>query len=164
MAFRQAPPLEAVAWFNTDEPLTLERLRGRIVLLHVFHMRCAACTEFATPQAQRVHEYFESSNLTVLGLHSVFENHEAQTPDALARHIREQHLTFPIAVDARHAGARIPRTMQTWGLDGTPTAVLIDELGRIRMKNLGHVSDLALGAAIGSLGAQRDVRSHARPF
>ena len=83
MAFRQAPPLKAVAWLNIDEPLTLERLRGRIVLLHVFQMRCAACTELATPQAQRVHEYFESGNLTVLGLHSVFENHEAQTPDVL---------------------------------------------------------------------------------
>src|SRR5687768_5480400 len=142
--FRQAPPLHADTWLNTAEPITLESLRGRIVLLHAFQMRCPACHELATPQAQRVHEIFSRDSVAVLGLHCVFENHETQSPELLARYVREQRLTFPIAIDAGASGGGIPLSMKALNLDGTPTLVLLDRHGRIRMKRLGHVRDLEL--------------------
>ena len=48
-----------------------------------------------------------------------------------------------------HGG--IPLTMRAYQLDGTPSAVLIDAAGRLRMKRLGHLRDLELGAALGRL-------------
>ena len=152
--FRDAPPLRAVSWLNVIEPPTQESLRGRVVLLHAFQMRCPGCHELATPQAQRVHESFPHDDVAVIGLHCVFENHEAQSPEVLRAYVREQRLTFPIAIDAPDGDGRIPLTMKALNLDGTPTLVLLDGQGRIRMKRLGYVPDLKLGAAIGTLVAE----------
>jgi hypothetical protein len=153
--YRAAPPLHVVRWFNVEESVGPGALRGKVVLLHAFQMLCPACVELATPQAQRVHESFPAHDVAVIGLHTVFENHDEQGAEALARYIRKTRLTFPIGVDAPDESGRIPLTMQALGLDGTPTAVLIDAAGRIRMKKLGHVPDLELGAAIGALIAER---------
>jgi hypothetical protein len=35
-----APAWSTSRWFNTSEPLTLDTLRGRVVLLHAFQMLC----------------------------------------------------------------------------------------------------------------------------
>lgn len=151
--FREAPPLEAAAWINAEAPLTLESLRGRVVLLHAFQMRCPGCHELATPQAQRVHDAFARAEVFVLGLHCPFENQEAQSPKLLARYVLDQRLTFPIAIDAPDDRG-IPLTMKALNLNGTPTLVLLDRAGRVRMKRFGHVPDLELGAAIGTLLAE----------
>src|SRR5688572_1782713 len=151
---RKAPPLQVTTWLNVTEPPTLETLHGRVVLLHAFQMRCPGCHELATPQAQRVHESFSHDDLTVIGLHCVFENHEAQSPELLRGYVREQRLTFPIAIDAPDGDGGIPLTMKALNLDGTPTLVLLDRQSRIRMKRLGYVADLKLGAAIGTLVAE----------
>ena len=150
--FRRAPALEVSAWLNVEAPVALESLLGRVVLLHFFQMRCAGCHEVATPQAQRVHDLFSREDLAVIGVHCVFENDDAQSPELLRGYIRDQRLTFPVAIDT--PGDRIPLTMKTFNVDGTPTLVLLDRRGRIRMKRLGHVPDLELGAAIGALLAE----------
>lgn len=149
-ASRLAPPLKACAWLNTP-PLTLEALRGRVVVLHAFQLHCTACVELATPQAQRVHEAFVSEDVAVVGLHAVFERHDEAGPEALARYVRDRRYTFPIAIDAPDDDAGIPHTFRSYRLDGTPSVVLIDHAGCLRLKRLGHVPDLALGALIGSL-------------
>ena len=147
---RVAPPLSVSRWFNAREPLTLEALRGKVVLLHAFQMRCRGCVEHATPQAQRVCDFFSPLDVAVVGLHTVFENHDAQSPDALASYIAEKRLTFPVAVDTPD-GEGIPLTMRAYALDGTPSLVLIDREGAIRMKRFGHVPDLEVGASIATL-------------
>ena len=150
--FRKAPPLQITTWLNVTEQPTLETLQGRVVLLHAFQMRCPGCHEFATPQAQRVHE--SMPEVAVIGLHCVFENHDLQSPQLLERYVQDQRLTFPIAVDAPGADEGLPLTMKALNLDGTPSLVLLDRQGRIRMKRLGHVPDLQLGAALGHLLAE----------
>jgi hypothetical protein len=64
---RPAPEWQATTWFNTPEALDLERLRGRIVVLHAFQMLCPGCVAHGIPQAQRVAETFKSAPLTVVG-------------------------------------------------------------------------------------------------
>ena len=49
---RPAPPLEAARWFNTVEPLTLDLLRGRIVVIEAFQMLCPGCVSHGLPQAR----------------------------------------------------------------------------------------------------------------
>ena len=140
-------------WLNVTQPPTLETLRGRVVLLHAFQMRCPGCHETTTPQAQRVHELLPE--VAVIGLHCVFEHHELQSPQLLEGYLQDQRLTFPIAIDAPAPDGGIPLTMKALNLDGTPSVVLLDRQSRIRMKRLGHVPDLQLGAAIGHLLAER---------
>jgi hypothetical protein len=154
MLQRLAPALQVSAWFNVTEPLTLLALRGSVVVLHAFQMRCPGCIQLATPQAQRIHEIFAAADVRVIGLHTVFEHHATITSDALAKFIAERSLTFPIAVDAPDGHDGIPLTMKAYALDGTPSLVLLDRAGRIRMKRFGHIPDLELGAAIATLAAE----------
>lgn len=79
----QAPELVVARWFNTDKPLTLASLQGRVVFIHAFQMLCPACVSHGAPQAQKVHILFRHTDLSVIGLHTVFEHHAAMTPVAL---------------------------------------------------------------------------------
>ncbi|HWL48143.1 MAG TPA: TlpA family protein disulfide reductase, partial [Sphingomonadaceae bacterium] len=68
---------------------------------------------------------------------------------------REYRLGFPIAVD-RPDGQGLPHTMAAYGLEGTPSLVLIDRQGRIRKQSLGAQDDMAVGAEIGLLLGEKD--------
>ncbi len=149
-----APELFVSQWFNTPQPLTLEGLRGRVVLLHAFQMLCPGCVSHGTPQAERAHRLFRNTDLTVIGLHTVFEHHAAMTPVSLEAFIHEYRLTFPIGVDQPGDGVPIPVTMQRYQMQGTPTSILISRDGKIRHQGFGQEEDMGLGMAIGSLLAE----------
>ena len=147
-----APPLQVAQWFNTREPLSLESLRGRVVVLHAFQMLCPGCVEHGIPQARRVQQAFSPDQVVLIGLHSVFEHHAVQgTPEALQAFINEYRLRFPIALDQPHPTRPIPLTMQALMLQGTPSVVVIDGQGRVRLHHFGHLDDLRLGALLGQL-------------
>jgi peroxiredoxin len=143
-----APELIVERWFNAEEPPTLAALRGRVVLLHAFQMLCPGCVAHATPQAEKAHRMFAETDLRVIGLHTVFEHHAAMTPVALEAFIHEYRLTFSIGVDSPATGGPIPRTMQAYGMQGTPTMILIGRDGRIRHRGFGAEDDMAVGARI----------------
>lgn len=149
----EAPPLQISQWLNTKSPLTLESLRGRIVVLEAFQMLCPACVSHSLPQVRKIRQLFAEKDVAVIGLHTVFEHHDVMTPAALQAFVHEYRLTFPIGIDQR-AGGSIPATMREYQMQGTPTTVLIDRRGRIRMSHFGLVDDIALGAAIGQLAAE----------
>ena len=144
-----APELAVAKWFNS-EPLTLAQLRGRVLLVHAFQMLCPGCVAHGTPQAERAHRLFKNTDLCVIGLHTVFEHHDAMTPTALAAFIHEYRLTMPIGVDRPGDGSPLPVTMARYGMRGTPTAILIGRSGEILYHGFGAEDDMALGALIAS--------------
>lgn len=146
----ESPPLHAAEWLNTDGPLALADFRGRVLAVEVFQMLCPGCVSHGLPQSARITATFDPAKVAVIGLHSVFEHHAAMTPVALRAFLHEYHIRFPVAVDAPGTGA-LPRTMEAWGLEGTPTLVLFDAEGRMRARHFGTVPDLALGAEIMAL-------------
>lgn len=149
-----APEWRVARWFNAPAPLSLAALRGKVVLAVAFQMLCPGCVAKGLPQAQRARAAFDD-RLVVLGLHSVFEHHKAQgTHEALDAFLHEYRIGFPVALDAHEGGDPIPRTMRAYGLRGTPSTLLIDKEGRLRLHEFGHVEDMALGAAIASLLAE----------
>jgi thiol-disulfide isomerase/thioredoxin len=149
-----APDWHIASWLNTPQPLSLSALRGRVVLLHAFLMLCPGCVQFGLPQAQRVHERLGGDAAVVVGLHTVFEHHVVMTPAALSAFVHEYRWSFPIGVDQPSSDGAVPLTMAAYGLRGTPTLVLIDRAGRIRLHRFGHIDDLALGAAIARVQAE----------
>jgi peroxiredoxin len=152
-SYAPAPDWQVAQWLNTDTPLTLASLRGRVVVLHAFQMLCPACATHGLPQAKKTRQLFDAEEVAVIGLHTVFEHHEVMTPAALAAFVREYRFTFPIGIDTPARGS-IPATMREYQLQGTPSTVLIDRQGRIRMSHFGVLDDMALGTAIGQLVAE----------
>lgn len=149
-----APDWQIGQWFNADEPLTLQALRGRVVVLHAFQMLCPGCVAHGLPQAQRIARTFDSRQVAVVGIHTVFEHHAAMTAQALAAFIHEYRLTFPIGIDLPAAAGPIPRTMAAYGMQGTPSLILIDRRGRLRKHAFGAEDDMRVGADIASLLAE----------
>jgi peroxiredoxin len=151
-----APEWETTQWFNVPGPLSLADLHGRVVVLHAFQMLCPGCVAEGLPQAQRIRDIFSPEQVAVIGLHTVFEHHEAMTPTALAAFIHEYRLTFPIGVDRPDPKSPVPRTMARYAMRGTPTLLLIDRQGHLRKQRFGHESDLRLGAEIMALIREND--------
>lgn len=147
-----APELDVAEWLNSD-PLTLADLRGRVVVLEAFQMLCPACVHHSIPQAKRVAETFADDEVVVLGLHTVFEHHDAMTPVGLRAFAAENRLTFPIAVDRHEDTGPHPVTFRRYRMQGTPTTVLLDRNGRISHQAFDVVPDLTLGARIATLVA-----------
>lgn len=146
--FPFAPELAVTHWLNcsnAEQEITLAKLRGKVVVVHVFQMLCAGCVMNATPQAVRVWRHYRQSAFTndfvLVGLHSVFEHHHVMTPEALAVYLHEFRIPFPVAVDKPGANSPIPETMQVCGVQGTPTTLLIDRAGRLRKHQFGAESD-----------------------
>lgn len=155
MELQPAPPWQTTTWLNAEAPLDLEQLRGRVVVVHAFQMLCPGCVSHGIPQAQRVAELFARAPVAVIGLHTVFEHHEAMAVDALRVFLQEYRIRFPVGVDAPGPdGDPLPRTMRAYGMQGTPTTVLIDAQGRRRRQVFGVHDDLLLGAEIGTLLAE----------
>jgi thiol-disulfide isomerase/thioredoxin len=147
-----APAWTTSEWLNTPEPLTLASLRGRVVFLHAFQMLCPGCVAHGIPQAKRVVEAFASEPVVVVGMHTVFEHHEAMRVESLRAFLHEYRIAFPVGIDAPAPdGSRIPQTMRAYDMQGTPTSILIDANGCVRQQIFGVHDDLRLGAALQEL-------------
>jgi AhpC/TSA family len=150
-----APPWHTTRWFNSDAPLSIEGLRGKVVVLHAFQMLCPGCVSHGIPQTQRIYDTFGSAEIAVVGLHTVFEHHAAMQPVSLEAFLHEYRVSFPVGVDAASDGDPVPRTMAAYELRGTPALLLIDREGFLRFHAFGQAPDLAVGAAIAQLLAER---------
>ncbi len=154
----KAPDWSVSQWFNTDTPISLDQLRGKVVVLHAFQMLCPGCVSHGLPQAQRLYEYFPKDDVAVIGLHTVFEHHEAMTPVSLKAFIHEYRLTFPIAVDMASDDADTPVTMSRYQMRGTPSLILIDREGILCANYFGRPQDLQIGAEVSALVHASTVR------
>ncbi|MGL5698906.1 MAG: redoxin domain-containing protein [Kluyvera sp.] len=148
----RAPALAIERWFNTPQPITLESLRGKVVVMESFQMLCPGCVSHGLPQVSRVYALFPQDKVAVIGLHTVFEHHDVMTERALETFLSEYRIPFPVGVDMASPDSDIPLTMQAYAMRGTLT--LIDQQGYIRQQYFGQVDDLALGAEIGALLAE----------
>ena len=149
-----APELQVSAWLNTPEPLTLSALKGKVVIIYAFQMLCPGCVSHALPQASTIHALFAEDDVQVIGLHTVFEHHEVMSTAALTAFSSEYRIEFPLAVDRPSASGPVPLTMAGYGMSGTPTLIVIDRNGRIRLKHFGRLADMQVGSVIGRLLAE----------
>ncbi len=145
-----APELMTSQWFNCDEPQSLSMHRGRVVVVVAFQMLCPGCVSHSLPQAQQVDDMFPDDKVRVLGLHTVFEHHDAMTPTSLEVFLHEYRITFPVGVDAASKSG-LPKTMEFYGMRGTPTLLLIAPDGTLAEHHFGRIPDMRLGAEITAL-------------
>ncbi|MBE0547295.1 MAG: TlpA family protein disulfide reductase [Rubrivivax sp.] len=156
---RISPPLQVSQWLNSPQPVTLDGLRGRVVVLHTFQMLCPGCVSHGLPQALRIDRLFPQEQVAVIGLHTVFEHHDVMGPQALRVFLDEYRIPFPVGVDQTDPGSPVPRTMKAYGLRGTPSVVVFDPHGHIQLRHFGQIDDLQLGAVIGQLLAEALVQA-----
>src|SRR6202161_1232498 len=126
-----APELLVDKWFNTDHPLTLSGLRGRVVVLAAFQVLCPNSIACGVPQARRIYETFAPSDVAVIGMHTTFEHHDAFSSAVLRAFIQGDRLKFSFALDHPNPAGPITHTMERYKMRGTPSLVLIDRNGMV---------------------------------
>lgn len=111
-----------VTWFNVQRPLTLEELKGRIVLLDFWTLGCINC-QHIIPDLKRLEAEFGDS-LVVIGVHSgkYATEHE---DDSIRDAIRRYGLEHPVINDPEFA------VWHAFGANAWPTLVLIDPAGNL---------------------------------
>jgi len=152
--YKIAPELETIKWINSPAPLSLEQLRGKVVVIHAFQMLCPGCVSHGLPQANEIYQTFDNDKIQVIGLHTVFEHHNVMNEDALRAFVSEYRIDYPVAIDKPSRAHPIPSTMGIYQMKGTPTLIVIDQQGRLRLNHFGTISNMKLGSLIGGLLAE----------
>ncbi|MBI4239248.1 MAG: redoxin domain-containing protein [Deltaproteobacteria bacterium] len=121
------PP--GLEWLNTERPLTLKELRGKIVLLDFWTYCCINCMH-VIPELKRLEQAFPDE-LVVIGVHSAKFVGERDTEN-IRQAVLRYEIVHPVVNDWQ---------MQIWeqyAVRAWPTLVLIDPEGRIAAATSGE--------------------------
>jgi peroxiredoxin len=110
-------------------PETMERFRGRLVVVNFWATWCAPCVE-EMPDLQRVHDEYAARGVTVIGL-------GIDSPSALRRFRDDHRLSLPLYA-AGAAGSEVGRALGN-ASGALPYTVLVDRKGRIVQARLGQI-------------------------
>lgn len=121
------------------DPVSLEELRGKVVLLNVWATWCVPCRE-EIPALQALYEESAGRGLEVVGVSVDAPGSE----EAVRDFARRFDLTYPIWLDERGA------VTSTFRATGVPNSYLIDREGTIVWKRVGPVEagDSSLARAL----------------
>ncbi|MBY2934410.1 cytochrome c biogenesis protein DipZ [Rhizobium leguminosarum] len=125
-----APSLDgAVEWLNS-EPLTTERLRGKVVLVDFWTYSCINCIR-TIPYVRAWAEKYADQGLVVIGVHAPEFAFEKKI-DNVKKAIGDFQIGYPVAIDNDYS---IWRAFENsyW-----PAAYLIDAKGQIRYHHFGE--------------------------
>ena len=129
-AYGPAPEFIGIEGWINSPPLSIEGLRGKVVLVEFWTHRCINCLH-VLPHTVQWHERYKDRGLVVVGIHTPETEEEGQVP-ALQATMRELGVTFPVALDNRYATWDAYRN-QFW-----PAYYLINREGEIVRKHVGE--------------------------
>src|SRR5438552_1352431 len=137
----RAPELTgARGWLNTDKPLTLSALKGKVVLLDFWTYGCINCMHII-PDLKRLERKYPNE-LVVIGVHSAKFANEKETEN-IRRIILRYEIEHPVVNDADFA------IWNAYAVNAWPTRYLIDPAGYIIGRLSGEGGYEALDKAIG---------------
>lgn len=128
-AFEPAPDFTgADRWYNSP-PLTLNALRGKVVLVEFWTRECINCLH-VLPHTKALHDTYAKDGLVVIGVHTP-EYEEEHDAAALQTALRQYGITWPVAVDNEY------RIWNAYGNRFWPAIYLIDRDGRVVYRQVG---------------------------
>jgi cytochrome c biogenesis protein CcdA/thiol-disulfide isomerase/thioredoxin len=149
--FGPAPDFAAIStWLNT-EPLTLDGLRGKVVLIDFWTYSCVNCLR-TLPFLRGWDKAYRDDGLLIVGVHTpefAFEHEVDNVRGALER----LEIDYPVAID---------NDFGTWNAYGNrywPAKYLIDRDGHVRYVHFGEGAYAETERVIRSLLAERPTAS-----
>ncbi|HEY8412049.1 MAG TPA: thioredoxin-like domain-containing protein, partial [Pyrinomonadaceae bacterium] len=109
-------------WLNTDKPLSLAALKGKVVLLDFWTYGCINCIHII-PDLKKLEAKY-ANQLVVIGIHSAKFQNEKETEN-IRRIILRYEIEHPVYNDSEYA------VWQSYGVRAWPTQVLIDPAGYV---------------------------------
>ncbi|MGH6709045.1 MAG: thioredoxin family protein [Bradyrhizobium sp.] len=127
---RTAPEFAGIsAWLNS-QPLTMESLRGKVVLVQFWTYSCINCVR-TLPYVTKWYDTYKDKGFVVVGVHTpefAFERETANVETAIKRF----GIKYPVAQDNQY------RTWRAFGNQYWPAGYLIDKSGTIVATHFGE--------------------------
>ncbi|PYS44752.1 MAG: hypothetical protein DMF71_02405 [Acidobacteria bacterium] len=128
------------SWLNTDKPLSLAKLKGKVVLLDFWTYGCINCMHII-PDLKKLEQKYPNE-LVVIGVHSAKFENEKETEN-IRRIILRYEIEHPIVNDADFA------IWKAYAVEAWPTRYLIDPAGYVIGRLSGEGGYEAIDKAIG---------------
>jgi len=116
-------------WLNSP-PLTVQQLRGKVVLVDFWTYTCVNCIN-TLPHVEKLYQKYKDQGLVVVGVHTPEYAFERETKKVKAA-IAEYGLHYPVAQDNQYA------TWNAYGNQYWPAVYLIDKQGHIVYSHFGE--------------------------
>jgi thiol-disulfide isomerase/thioredoxin len=128
--FGSAPDFRGVElWLNT-EPLTLEALRGKVVLIDFWTYSCVNCLR-TLPHVRAWYERYRVAGLVVVGVHTPEFSFEREAEN-VREAVSDLEIEYPVALDNGY------ETWNAWGNQFWPAKYFIDRRGHVRFAHFGE--------------------------
>jgi len=126
-----APEFFGIAqWLNVPEPLTLQALHGKVVLVDFWTYSCINCVR-TLPHLTAWYERYKNDGLVIVGVHTPEFAFERETKN-VENAIKQFGITYPVAQDNDY------KTWQNYHNYYWPAEYLIDAKGDVRRKHFGE--------------------------
>jgi len=125
---QMAPELKTSEWINS-EPLTLESLRGKVVLLDFWAWDCPECAK-TLPNLKELHERYSDEGLVIIGVHTPRGEFEKNVAD-VRRTVAEKEIHYPVTIDHEYL-TWLDYLNNVW-----PTHFVLDKNGVIQLSHSG---------------------------
>lgn len=122
--FRAPELVDSGEWLNSDKPLTLESLAGKVVVLHFYAFGCINCIR-NFPTYVEWQERFRDKDVVIIGIHTPETVAEQDSASVRAK-AADAGFKFPVLIDGRKAN------WNAWGNSMWPSVYLIDKRGYLR--------------------------------
>ena len=138
---------QGLDWLNTDRPLSLEDLRGKLVLLDFWTYCCINCMH-VLPDLKRLEKKY-AEQLVVVGVHTPKFSTERETEN-IRKAVLRYEVEHPVVND--HS----MRMWREYAVRAWPTLVLIDPHGKVIGAHSGEGVYEAFDALIAQMAAHFD--------
>lgn len=142
----KAPELHDGVWLNTDEPLSISGLQGKVVLLEMWTFGCYNCKN-VMPALKEWHAEYGDDGLVIIGNHYPEFDYEKDL-DNLKQAITDLEIPYAVIQDNGR------ETWAAYNCHAWPTMFLIDKWGNIRYTHIGEGRYNQTEAAIQQLLAE----------
>lgn len=152
----RAPDFDSagLSWFNVDQPLSLDALRGRLVILDFWTFCCINCMH-VLPTLRRIEEAFPTQ-VAVIGVHSPKFAAE-RAPEKVAQAIARYDIRHPVVHDPQMA------LWDQYGVRAWPSLVFISPDGYVIGQLSGEPHPDLLLEGIGDMVRQFFERGELQP-
>jgi thiol-disulfide isomerase/thioredoxin len=122
---------EGLKWLNVAQPIEMQQLRGKFVLLDFWTYCCVNCMHLL-PELKKLEKAYPNE-LVVIGVHSAKFANEQDSKN-IAEAIQRYEIEHPVINDPQHA------LWTRFGVDVWPTLLLIDPEGYAVWGRTGEVT------------------------
>lgn len=117
-------------WINSSEDLTLEKLKGKVVLLEFWTFGCYNCTN-TVPHLNEWYKKYKDKGLEIIGIHCPEFDYERDV-DNIKDAVKDLEIKYPVLIDNNF------NNWYKYDVHAWPTIFVIDKNGVERYKKVGE--------------------------